>query len=116
MKEEEFDYIVIGAGVNGSWTAYHLSKRGFKVLLLDQVNIFLLFLDYRKIKILWTGLQNILAWSIFQFPLPHSRGSSHGQTRGIRKAYYEYFYAEMMSDAYEQWHELERESDTELLK
>ena len=48
MKEEEFDYIVIGAGVNGSWTAYHLSKRGFKVLLLDQVNIFLLFSSYRK--------------------------------------------------------------------
>ena len=38
MKEDEFDYIVIGAGVNGSWTAYHLSKRGFKVLLLEQVD------------------------------------------------------------------------------
>ena len=34
-----FDYIVVGAGINGSWTAYHLSKRGFKVLLLDQVRI-----------------------------------------------------------------------------
>ena len=38
MTEEKFDYVVIGAGVNGSWTAYHLSKRGFKVLLLDQVS------------------------------------------------------------------------------
>ena len=48
--------------------------------------------------------------------MPHTRGSSHGQTRGIRKAYYEYFYAEMMSDAYEQWNILEQESDTKLLK
>ena len=40
MNEEVefFDYIVIGAGINGSWTAYHLSKRGFKVLLLDQAS------------------------------------------------------------------------------
>ena len=40
MNEEVefFDYIVVGAGINGSWTAYHLSKRGFKVLLLDQVS------------------------------------------------------------------------------
>ena len=38
QKVEFFDYIVIGAGINGSWTAYHLSKRGFKVLLLDQAS------------------------------------------------------------------------------
>ena len=38
QEVEFFDYIVIGAGINGSWTAYHLSKRGFKVLLLDQVS------------------------------------------------------------------------------
>ena len=44
MEDEKFDYIVIGAGVNGSWTAYHLSKRGFKVLLLDQVCIHTIFM------------------------------------------------------------------------
>ena len=38
QEVEFFDYIVIGAGINGSWTAYHLSKRGFKVLLLDQAS------------------------------------------------------------------------------
>ena len=48
--------------------------------------------------------------------MPHTRGSSHGQTRGIRKAYYEYFYAEMMPDAYEQWQLLEKESNIELLR
>ena len=45
MEEEKFDYIVIGAGVNGSWTAYHLSKRGFKVLLLDQVCTQIIFMQ-----------------------------------------------------------------------
>ena len=44
MEDEKFDYIVIGAGINGSWTAYHLSKRGFKVLLLDQVCIHTIFM------------------------------------------------------------------------
>ena len=38
QEVEFFDYIVIGAGINGSWTAYHLSKRGFKVLLVDQAS------------------------------------------------------------------------------
>ena len=38
QEVEFFDYIVIGAGINGSWTAYHLSKRGFEVLLLDQAS------------------------------------------------------------------------------
>ena len=31
------DTIVIGGGINGSWTALHLAKRGQKVTLLDQV-------------------------------------------------------------------------------
>jgi len=80
------DAIVIGGGINGSWTALHLARRGQNVTLLDQ------------------------------FPLPHSRGSSHGQSRGIRKAYPEPFLTQMMHDAYEQWHNLEEENGIQLMK
>ncbi|XP_059082129.1 peroxisomal sarcosine oxidase-like [Tigriopus californicus] len=80
-----FDYIVVGAGINGSWTAYHLAKMGHKVLLLEK------------------------------FPLPHSRGSSHGQSRIIRKAYRQPFFNEMMHSAYQQWHDLEEKVGMELM-
>ena len=53
---------------------------------------------------------------IFQFPLPHSRGSSHGQSRGIRTAYKEPFLAAMMADAFQQWKDLENESGVHLFK
>lgn len=33
----DYDHIVIGAGINGSWAALHLAKRGHKTLLLEQV-------------------------------------------------------------------------------
>lgn len=35
--EGEYDCIVIGAGVQGSFTAYHLATKNKKTLLLDQV-------------------------------------------------------------------------------
>lgn len=80
------DVTVIGAGINGSWTALHLAKQGYKTILVEQ------------------------------FPLPHTRGSSHGQSRGIRKAYAEPFLTAMMQDAYNQWHQLESQSGVKLLK
>ncbi|XP_059145758.1 peroxisomal sarcosine oxidase-like, partial [Physella acuta] len=51
-------------------------------------------------------------WNYFflQFPLPHSRGSSHGQSRITRYAYEDEFYVRMMVDAFPMWAELERES------
>jgi sarcosine oxidase len=51
------DVVVVGAGVFGAWTAYHLKKRGARVLLLDQ-----------------HGAGN-------------SRSSSGGETRIIRMSY-----------------------------
>lgn len=34
-----FDTIVVGAGVEGSATAYSLTKHGQRTLLLEQVNV-----------------------------------------------------------------------------
>ena len=31
------DVIVIGGGINGSWSALHLVKQGYKTILIDQV-------------------------------------------------------------------------------
>uniref|UniRef100_A0A8C5W7E6 Peroxisomal sarcosine oxidase n=1 Tax=Leptobrachium leishanense TaxID=445787 RepID=A0A8C5W7E6_9ANUR len=81
-----YDCIVLGAGIQGSFTAYHLAKSGKKPLLLEQ------------------------------FPLPHTRGSSHGQTRIIRKAYPEDFYTHMMEEGYKLWEEVEKASGTKLYR
>src|SRR6476659_677900 len=54
-----FDVIVIGVGSMGSSTCYHLSKDGYKVLGLEQ------------------------------FDITHEFGSHAGQSRIIRKAYFE---------------------------
>ncbi|XP_029651354.1 peroxisomal sarcosine oxidase-like [Octopus sinensis] len=81
-----YDAIVVGAGINGSSTAHYLQKNGYRTLLLEQ------------------------------FPLPHTRGSSHGQSRITRKAYFQEIFAEMMKEAYPMWAQLERDSDTQLYK
>ncbi|XP_039364145.1 peroxisomal sarcosine oxidase [Mauremys reevesii] len=81
-----YDTIVVGAGIQGSFTAYHLAKRGGETLLLDQ------------------------------FPLPHSRGSSHGQSRIIRHAYPQEHYAQMMAESYRLWEQLEAEAGTPLYR
>ncbi|XP_025332134.3 peroxisomal sarcosine oxidase isoform X1 [Canis lupus baileyi] len=78
------DAIVIGAGIQGCFTAYHLAKHRKKVILLEQ------------------------------FFLPHSRGSSHGQSRIIRRAYLEDFYTQMMDECYQIWAQLEHEAETQL--
>lgn len=80
------DAIVIGLGGMGSSTAYHLARRGQRVLGLEQFG-----------------------------PL-HEQGSSHGLTRIIRLAYHEHpSYVPLLRRAYELWHELERVAGEELL-
>ncbi|XP_013421787.1 peroxisomal sarcosine oxidase-like [Lingula anatina] len=81
-----WDSIVIGGGIEGSSTAWQLARNGHKTLLLEQ------------------------------FPLPHTRGSSHGASRIIRHGYAEPFYVEMMMDAYKLWREIERESGIALYR
>lgn len=81
-----YDVIVLGTGGVGSAAAYHLAKRGARVLGLDQ------------------------------FPGGHDRGSSHGQTRVIRQAYFEHAdYVPLLLRAYELWRELEARSGADLL-
>jgi sarcosine oxidase len=80
------DVIVLGTGGVGSAAAYHLAKRGAKVLGIDQ------------------------------FPGGHDRGSSHGETRVIRQAYFEHSdYVPLLLRAYELWRELEAASGVDLL-
>ncbi|XP_041653744.1 peroxisomal sarcosine oxidase isoform X1 [Cheilinus undulatus] len=85
-QELVYDCIVIGAGVQGSFTAYHLAKKNKKTLLLEQ------------------------------FVLPHTRGSSHGQTRIIRKAYDQDYYAIMLEECYKLWAQLEKEAGVRLYR
>ena len=81
-----YDVIVVGLGAMGSATACHLARRGMRVLGLDR------------------------------FTPPHAFGSSHGETRIIREAYFEHpVYVPMVQRAYELWRDLEQESGTTLL-
>ncbi|NXD29578.1 SOX oxidase, partial [Spelaeornis formosus] len=81
-----YDVIVIGAGIQGSFTAYQLAQRHKDTLLLEQ------------------------------FLLPHSRGSSHGQSRIIRSAYPQEYYCRMMPESFRLWQQLEAETGTTLYR
>jgi sarcosine oxidase len=81
-----YDVIILGTGGVGSAAAYHLARRGAKVLGLDR------------------------------FPAGHDRGSSHGETRIIRQAYFEHpDYVPLLLRAYELWRGLEQECGVDLL-
>ena len=78
------DVIVLGLGGMGSAAAYHLARRGRRVLGLEQ------------------------------FDPVHDRGSSHGETRMIRECYSEHpSYVPLVQRAYENWRQLERDSGLE---
>lgn len=84
--KQHYDVIVIGLGSMGSAAAYHLAKRGQRVLGLER------------------------------FGPPHDQGSHHGGSRIIRQAYFEDpAYVPLLLRAYELWEEIERESGTNIL-
>ncbi len=80
------DVIIIGVGVMGASAAWHLARRGVRVLGIEQ------------------------------FALVHSMGSSHGHTRMIRMAYYEHpDYVPLLRRAYDLWDELEAQASEKVL-
>ena len=46
MADQAWDCIVVGAGIVGSWTAYHLAAAGKYTLMLDQVYSLLLLICF----------------------------------------------------------------------
>lgn len=80
-----YDCIIIGTGGVGSAALYYLARRGVRVLGIDR------------------------------FPPGHDRGSSHGDTRVIRMAYFEHpNYVPLLRRAYELWNQLSTLSDQHL--
>ncbi len=83
---ETFDTIVVGLGADGSAAAYHLARRGQRVLGLDR------------------------------YAPPHTLGATHGGSRIIRKAYFEgQQYLSLLERAYVLWRDLEAASGCVLL-
>ena len=86
MSERSFDAIVAGLGAHGSAAAYHLAKRGQRVLGFDR------------------------------FARGHTLASFGGLSRIIRLSYYEHpSYVPLLKRAWDLWRELERESGETLL-
>ncbi|MEO1615805.1 MAG: N-methyl-L-tryptophan oxidase, partial [Planctomycetota bacterium] len=78
---KRYDAIVLGVGGVGSAALYHLADRGMRTLGIEQ------------------------------FGIAHDRGSSHGETRAIRKAYFEHpDYVPLIERAYKNWFDLEEQS------
>lgn len=82
-----YDVIILGTGGVGSAAALHAARSGARVLGLDR------------------------------FPPGHDRGSSHGDTRIIRLAYFEHpDYVPLLRRAYELWEELEEATGEDLYR
>jgi sarcosine oxidase len=78
MYNNYYDAIVLGVGSMGAATCYRLAERGYKVLGVEQ------------------------------FDIPHTQGSHAGQSRIIRKAYFEHpDYVPLLQRAYRNWQQLE---------
>ena len=83
---KRFDVIVVGLGAMGSAALFQLARAGARVAGFDA------------------------------YTPPHALGSSHGETRMIREAYYEDpRYVPLLRRAYDLWHKLESEATTKPL-
>lgn len=81
-----YDLIIVGGGAFGSSTAFYAAQTGLKVLVLER------------------------------FDRGHALGSSHGESRIIRKAYFEHpDYVPLLHRSYELWRELESLSGRKLM-
>lgn len=84
-NSNHYDAIVIGVGSMGSAACLYLAQRGCRVLGLEQ------------------------------FDIVHENGSHSGQSRIIRKAYFEHpDYVPLLQKAYDNWAALERETGSQL--
>jgi len=82
MSNNNYDVVVIGAGSMGASACYQLAARGWKVLGLEQFE-----------------------------SIPHDKGSHAGQSRIIRKAYFEHpDYVPLLQRAYHNWQQLEEQT------
>lgn len=81
----QYDAIVMGVGAMGSAALYALASRGYNVCGIEQ------------------------------FDIAHANGSSHGETRLIRKAYFEHpNYILLLHGAYDEWERLNDKSGQQL--
>lgn len=82
---ESFEVAVVGMGAAGSAAAYHLARRGAKVVTFEQ------------------------------YELGHVRGASHDTSRIVRTSYGAPQYVRLAQSAYRDWADLEAESGERLL-
>lgn len=84
---KHYDIVVLGVGAMGSATLYSLAKRGYHVCGIEQ------------------------------FGIAHDKGSAHGETRLIRKAYFEHpNYVSLLNNAYDEWEELNERTGLKLFE
>ncbi|MBL7697307.1 MAG: N-methyl-L-tryptophan oxidase [Chitinophagaceae bacterium] len=82
---KHYDVIVTGVGTMGAPACWYLAKNKYRVLGLEQ------------------------------FDIPHDQGSHAGQSRIIRKAYYEHpNYVALLERAYQNWREIEKATGAQL--
>ncbi len=83
---KSYDVIVVGCGAMGSAATFHFARRGIRVAAFDA------------------------------FTPPHALGSSHGESRMIREAYFEDpRYVPLLRRAYDLWHQLAHDANAELI-